>query len=109
MERWRFGTRLTEFSSWPEVLTYAKTGAPLYYQAPMDTRPTAVRYEARSRTIRIFPPGSTGRGRLRTSDPFTADAGHLDRFHKPAKAGDYRRGSKRRSRRSRRSSRRSRR
>lgn len=81
---------LVPFHSWKDVLEYANSGAPLYYKAPMDTR--AVRlsprkeqgqeavYEAHARTIRIWPYGSTGRGRSRTADPFTADAGHLDRF-----------------------------
>jgi hypothetical protein len=79
---------LAPFESWADVLAYARTGAPLYYQAPMDRQPTGLRpgrnspysYEARGRTIRIWPPGSAGRGRQRTSDPFTADAGHLSRF-----------------------------
>jgi hypothetical protein len=68
----------------------AKDGATLAYKAPMDvvahrlgprTRAGQEKvYEPRVRTIRIWPLGSTGRGRSRTSDPFTADAGHLDRF-----------------------------
>jgi hypothetical protein len=82
---------LVAFKSWPEVLAYARTGGPLYYQAPMDQRPTMLRpgsgtpysYEAKARSIRIWPPGSTGRGRSRTADPFTADAGHLERFSRP--------------------------
>lgn len=90
-------SELSHFQSWPEVLAYARTGAPLYYQAPMDHRATRLSpkkeqgeervYEARDRTIRIWPSGSAGRGRNRTSDPFTADAGHLDRFRRPASAG----------------------
>jgi|HubBroStandDraft_2_1064218.scaffolds.fasta_scaffold123738_3 hypothetical protein len=63
-----------------KVLAYAATGAPLYYWAPLDVDPVWIRYEGRARTVRVFPPGCTGRGRRRTSDPFSADAGHLDRF-----------------------------
>jgi proteasome lid subunit RPN8/RPN11 len=73
------------FSSWPEVLKYANSGAPLYYWAPMDHRPIRVHdFEVRARSIRIWPSGSRGRGRGRTSDPFTADSGHMDRFRRPA-------------------------
>jgi hypothetical protein len=72
------------FNSWAEVLAYAAKGGPLFYHAPLDTKPVPIRYEARARTIRIFPPGSSGRGRMRTADPFTADSGHLDRFRRPA-------------------------
>lgn len=79
---------LISFDSWKDVLDYARTGAPLYYQGPMDYRATRLyRFTVRARTIRVWPPGSTGRGRMRTSDPFTADAGHADRFLKPALRG----------------------
>lgn len=86
---------LQPFATWPEVLAYARTGQPLYYQAPLDVQPsrlhavTAERgpapfgYLARPRSIRIWPPGSFGRGKQRTADPFTADAGHLSRFSRP--------------------------
>lgn len=81
----------TDFATWAEVMAHARAGKPLYYRAPLDVR--AMRftqhapgghvlctYIARARTIRMWPPGSTGRGRYRTSDPFTADASHLSRF-----------------------------
>jgi hypothetical protein len=82
------------FASWADVLAYAATGGPLLYKAPMDARPIGLRaqdagprrvytYELKARTIRIWPWGSLGRGHLRTSDPFNATAGHLDRFSKP--------------------------
>lgn len=82
------------FESWADVLEYAKTGEPLYYSAPMDRFPARLMpggnapftYKAQARTIKIWPAGSTGRGRNRTSDPFTADAGHLDRFSRPEEA-----------------------
>lgn len=82
---------LVPFRSWPELMTYARAGGPLYYQAPMDHRATRFRpgkgdlntYEVRARTIRLWPPGSVGRGRNRTADPFTADPGHLSRFFLP--------------------------
>jgi hypothetical protein len=84
--------KLGGFASWADVLTAAKAGKELYYQAPLDHRPTRITprtysgqenaYEARARSIRIWPPGSTGRGRWRTADPFTADAEHFNRFSK---------------------------
>jgi hypothetical protein len=86
---------LEHFHSWADVLAYARRGAPLYYHAPLDSHPVRIypktwdgeqlAYVVRARTIRIWPSGSTGRGRRRTSDPFTADAGHLDRFRYPAR------------------------
>ena len=72
------------FATWERLLAYVKRGNPVWYQAPLDVRPTRLTqgkkpfgYEPRARTVRIYPPG---RGKARTSDPFTADAGHLDRF-----------------------------
>jgi hypothetical protein len=81
------------FASWRDVLEWAASGRPLFYKAPLDHKTvrlwqgkpsaTGAFYEVRPRTIRIFPPGSTARGKYRTADPFTADAGHLDRFLRP--------------------------
>ena len=81
----RYGTAerftLRHFHTWKEVLAYARTGAPLYYQAPMNYQPSRLtKFQVKAKTIRIWPPGSEGRGRNRTADPFTADAHHLDRF-----------------------------
>ena len=89
--------RIVGFASWADVLAYAATGAPLYYRAPLDARATRLTaasdgkggrrvctYVPRARTVRIYPPGCLGRGRGRTADPFTADAGHLARFSYPA-------------------------
>jgi hypothetical protein len=84
-------TNLIPFESWADVLTYARAGQPLYYQAPMDHQATRLRpgaktifgFEVRAKTIRIWPSGSLGRGRSRTSDPFNADKGHLPRFSRP--------------------------
>lgn len=85
---------LVGFSSWRDVLDYASRGGDLYYKAPMDQRATRFSerdaglapytYQVRARTIKMWPGGSTGRGRSRTTDPFTADSGHLDRFSRPA-------------------------
>ena len=88
-----------KFDSWSEVLQHCAEGLPVYYQAPLDLKPTKLRprdvevgptpytYEARPRTVRIWPPGSIGRGRRRTADPFSADAKHLSRFsHEPQDA-----------------------
>ena len=71
------------FASWQEVLSFARTGAPLFYWAPMNIAPVRLyRFEVRPRTIRITPPDAHGRGRMRTADPFSADAGHLSRFRR---------------------------
>ena len=93
---------LIHFESWPDVLSYARTSEPLYYQAPLDRYATQLYagkdppgYEVKARTIRIYPPGSAGRGRNRTSDPFNADAGHLERFSRPADTELRERGGRR--------------
>lgn len=77
------------FTTWAEVLAHVHSGAPVLYHAPMNLYPVRLSpgkhawgYEARARTVRIYPPGCFGRGKSRTSDPFTADAGHLSRFAK---------------------------
>jgi len=71
------------FETWTDVLTYARRGELLYYHAPLDIEPVRLwTFEVRPRTIRIWPPGSEGRGRTRTADPFTADHHHLDRFRR---------------------------
>jgi len=86
------------FETWKDVLAYARTGGPLYYQAPLDRLPTHLipaegkspvpyTYKVQARTIRIWPPGSVGRGRFRTADPFNADSGHLARFSRPVEGG----------------------
>lgn len=67
-----------KFSSWNEVLAAASTGiVPIYYQAPFDRFPSrlgfSTRFKVIGKKIRITPPKSQ-------ADPFTADAGHLDRF-----------------------------
>ena len=81
---------LVRFADWPAVLAYAATGATLYYQAPMDVRPTCLtaagpgrqlpwtyKVTARPKAIKIKPHRDCG-------DPFTADHGHLARFLRPA-------------------------
>lgn len=90
---------LIRFPEWADVLDYAHTGRPLYYQAPMDAfavrltqcfkhtrwQPCApYTYVVRGKTIRIFPPGSNRRpSDPDRVDPFTATRGHLDRFSRP--------------------------
>lgn len=64
----------TVYKAWKDVLAAAQQGSTLYYWAPMDPKPRKVVYEARARTLRIFPGGDC--------DPFTADAGHLPRFYR---------------------------
>lgn len=68
----------TGFSSWAHVIAAVQAGVNLYYAAPMDARPIAVRCIVRGkhpRKVRVVPPYSGG-------DPFWADAGHLARFAK---------------------------
>ena len=89
------------FKTWREVLDAAKSGDVLYYQAPLNHRPTQLRrltegdkwstnvYEPKAKTVRIIPYGARGRGRIRTADPFTADAGHLDRFRRGEGGGGF--------------------
>jgi hypothetical protein len=91
---------LIKFATWRDVLEWCAAGKPVYYQAPLDYRPTRLlttetfpalgrvpyTYQARARTICIFPPGCIGRGKSRTSDPFSADAKHLGRFSHEAQA-----------------------
>ncbi len=93
---------LRSFASWKDVLAYARTGGPLYYQAPLDYRPTRLdscidfledrpvvrcppyTYRVRAQTIRIFPPGSNlQKNDPYRADPFTADVHHLTRFRRP--------------------------
>lgn len=95
---------LRSFASWKDVLAYARTGGPLYYQAPLDDRPTRLdscidfledrpvvrcppyTYRVRAQTIRIFPPGSNlQKNDPYRADPFTADVHHLTRFRRPWK------------------------
>lgn len=90
MKERREQMNLVHFESWADVLAYAREGHPLYYKAPMDRNATRFipsdgerapyTYVVQARTLKMYPPGSVGRGRQRTSDPFTADSGHLDRF-----------------------------
>jgi hypothetical protein len=79
----RSGIPLAPFHSWTEVVAHARSGGKMFYQAPMDYHPSLVTVRAGTRKIRVWPPGSHGRGRARTSDPFMADKGHLDRFLRP--------------------------
>ena len=64
------------FASWLAVRNYCETHAWVYYQAPLDYRPSvvAVRRVFKNGKIRLVPPSGFG---------FTADAGHLGRFSYP--------------------------
>jgi len=77
---------LKPFSVWADVLAYVRKSAngAIWYQAPLDARPVLVKATCRpnGRTVRIAPWGFWRRGQ-RPFDPFTADAGHLDRFRRP--------------------------
>lgn len=71
------------FETWPTLLAHVRACLPVYYQAPMDPRPVRVRVQflgsrfltGEYKQIRVFPPSHD-------CDPFTADAGHLDRFRR---------------------------
>lgn len=69
--------RLIPFATWAAVLEHVGAGKATWYQAPLDTRAVRVRVGLRRRgtRVRVTPPGGD-------CDPFTADAGHLDRFRR---------------------------
>lgn len=61
-----------KLDSWTSVLTLARAGGPLYYQAPLDLCPAYVD------VVRVFK-----NNKIRVQGPeltFTCDDGHLDRF-----------------------------
>lgn len=70
---------LEKFATWDAVLAHVAAGLPVWYYAPLDYRATRLGSSEvrvmRGAKIRIRPPS-------RDCDPFTADAGHLDRFRK---------------------------
>ena len=71
---------MRHFETFSDLLTYARSGEPLFYQAPMNRTPVrlgfSIQYKVGKKGIRITPPRSEG-------DPFTADVGHLTRFLRP--------------------------
>lgn len=67
-----------KFVCWGDVLLHVDQGQALWYQAPLDARPVLLgRVHRRGAKVRVYPLS-------RDVDPFTADAGHLDRFRYPA-------------------------
>jgi hypothetical protein len=64
------------FSTWREVQDYVNAHYTLFYHAPLDYRPVLVSAKVRrDGKIRVTPVYTD-------ADPFTADAGHLDRFRR---------------------------
>ena len=64
------------FPSWAEVLRHVKLGLCVWYQAPLDYKPVLIQARTvRGGKVRVRPFGNQ-------ADPFTADAGHLDRFRR---------------------------
>lgn len=65
------------FSTWSDVLAAARRGERLWYQAPLDARPSSILIVKvyKNDKIRIDPLSNQ-------ADPFTADAGHLSRFRR---------------------------
>lgn len=63
------------YDRWSDVLHAAGRHEYLYYRAPLDYRPHAVRVVRvyKNRKIRLDPETAD-------VDPFTVDRGHLDRF-----------------------------
>jgi hypothetical protein len=71
-------TTYTTFSTWAELLDAIGADYTLFYQGPMDYRPSVVHTKLRKDgKIRVTPIYAD-------CDPFTADKGHLDRFRKVA-------------------------
>ncbi len=64
-----------QYDDWAAVLSAARKHEYLYYRAPLDHRPHAVRVKRvyKNKKIRLDPETAG-------TDPFTADRGHLDRF-----------------------------
>ena len=69
MSQWR------HYINWTDVLIAARDHDQLYYKAPLDWHPQAVRVVRvyKNKKIRLDP-------ETVDADPFTADRGHLDRF-----------------------------
>lgn len=67
------------FSTWDDVLAAANRGERLWYQAPLDVQPHFIIVDKiyKNGKLRINPLSNE-------VDKFTADAGHLLRFHKRA-------------------------
>lgn len=66
----------TGFTSWAHLLDAVGAGYTLYYQAPMDYRPSVVQVTLRrDGKLRVTPV-------FTDADPFTADTAHLTRFRK---------------------------
>lgn len=63
------------FETWDHVLCAARTGAQLWYHAPMDVRATRVHVRKVFKNGKIRIESRIGDGLI-----FTVDAGHLDRF-----------------------------
>ena len=61
------------FDSWADVLAHVDAKRPIFYWAPLDVRPVRVFAESRRGKVRV---------QVRDAYPFTADAGHLDRFRR---------------------------
>lgn len=63
------------FETWAEVLAHVSADRPIWYQAPLDWRPVRVECHLLrgGQRVRVVPPSAD-------VDPFTADAGHLQRF-----------------------------
>jgi len=65
------------FETWNDVLAFVDRGGWLFYHAPLDLRPMSVRVAKRFKNGKLrLDPGT------RDADPFTADAGHLDRMRR---------------------------
>jgi len=65
------------FAAWKDLLVFIAAGGELYYQAPLDVRAHRVRVVCVFKNGKVrLDPDSSG------ADPFTADAGHLDRMRR---------------------------
>lgn len=61
------------FPTWDDVLAHVASGADVHYHAPLNHRPVLIKAAVKGKGVRVTPYASD-------CDPFTADAGHLERF-----------------------------
>ena len=72
--------RFETFDTWADVIDAARRGEMLWYQAPLNHRPSYIR------VVKVFKNGKIRIDPLSSdADNFSADAGHLARFRKKVK------------------------
>ncbi len=71
------------FGSWTDVLTYVKVGDPLYYHAPLDSKPVRVRVRAAYKNGKLRLEDYWQGGEKHGGFSFTAGPDHLQRLRYP--------------------------